>query len=200
MPSQRLPARRARRICSRMRSLLLLSSVLFPLLAIGLPASAQQAKHPAAPAKPAPSSTGPKMLGKYDDWTAATHVEGGQTVCYAFTRAQNSAPTVAGRGDVVLTVTERPGGRDAVALSAGFAYAQGAEATLQIDQTGHALYTSQHSAFAREGAVVVAALQKGHQAVIRSPAPRNVQVVDTFSVKGFSAAYAAIVKACPPPR
>jgi invasion protein IalB len=185
-----------------MRASLVLSTVLLPILAVGLPASAQQAKHPAAPAaKPAPAgSTAPKKLGSYDDWTAATHVEGGQTVCYAFTRAQNSAPAVAGRGEVVLTVTERPNGRDAVALSAGFAYAQGAEATLQIDQAGHALYTSQRSAFARDGAVVVAALQKGHQAIARSPGPRNVQVVDNFSLKGFSAAYAAILKACPPPR
>jgi invasion protein IalB len=184
-----------------MRSLLFLSSILLPVLVIGLPVSAQPAKHPAAPAaKPAPSGTAPKKLGSYEDWTAATHVEGGQTVCYAFTRAQNSAPAVAGRGDVVLTVTERPNGRDAVALSAGFAYAQGAEATLQIDQAAHALYTSQRSAFARDGGAVVAALQKGHQAVARSPAPRNVQVVDNFSLKGFSAAYAAIVKACPPSR
>ena len=49
--------------------------------------------HPAA-ARPAthPAPTAPKAIGKFDDWTAATHQEGGQTVCYAFTRAATSTP------------------------------------------------------------------------------------------------------------
>ena len=71
--------------------------------------------HP-APAHPAPAAAGPTSIGKFDDWTAATHQESGQTVCYAFTRAQSSSPAVPGRGPVILTVTERPSGRDAVAI------------------------------------------------------------------------------------
>ena len=55
-------------------------------------------------------------------------------MCYAFTRAQSSAPAVPGRGDVVLTVTERTGGRDAVAISAGFAYAANAAVAVNVDQ------------------------------------------------------------------
>ncbi len=78
----------------------------------------------------------PRAIGKFEDWTAATHQEAGQTVCYAFTRAASSTPPLPGRGDVVLTVTQRPGGaRDAVAISAGFAYAANAEVTLQVEAT-----------------------------------------------------------------
>ena len=117
-------SRRPPYLCAHARIpvlLLVLGLAVSPCL--GLPASAQTSKtkpaHTAAPA-------GPKAIGKFDDWTAATNKEAGQTVCYAFTRAQSSAPAVPGRGDVVLTVTERPGGRDAVAISAGFAYAANA--------------------------------------------------------------------------
>lgn len=155
-------------------------------------------------AQPAQGGTttlpGPKQLGKFEDWTAATHSEGGQTVCYAFVRAGNSTPAVPGRGDVVLTVTQRPTGRDAVAISAGFAYPQNAEVAVQVDQTALNFYTSARSAFAREGAAAVAAFQRGRQASARSPGPRNVPVVDVFSLRGFAAAYAATVKACPPAR
>ncbi len=80
---------------------------------------------PPSPRKPKPSAAkpeGPKAIGRFEDWTAATNSEAGQTVCYAFVRATNSAPALPGRGDVVLTVTERPSGRDAVAISAGFPY------------------------------------------------------------------------------
>ena len=151
-------------------------------------------------AAPPARAAAPKKLGGFEDWTAATHQEGGQLVCYAFTRVHNSTPALPGRSEVVLTVTERPAGRDAVALSAGFPYAAGAEVTMQVDQANHTLYTSGRSAFARDGAILVAAMQKGRGVVARSPGPNKAQVVDNFSLKGFAQAYAAIVKACPAPK
>ena len=175
-----------------MRQSLLVTSLLAAGLLAAMPAMAQP-RH--APAKPAGAA--PKKLGGFEEWTAATHQEGGQLVCYAFTRAHNSTPAVPGRAEVVLTVTERPGGRDAVALSAGFPFAPGAEVTMQVDQASHTLYTSGRSAFARDGAVLVAAMQKGRGVVARSPGPNKSQIVDSFSLKGFGPAYAAMVKACP---
>ena len=152
----------------------------------------------AARAQPKAAAAGPKELGKYDDWIAATHQEAGQPTCYAFVRAKNSLPALPGRGEVVLTVTERPSGRDWVAISAGFHYAKDAAVTVQVGTTGLDFYTSQTDAFARDGKTAVTAFQHGEQALARSPGPRNGEViVDTFSLRGFSAAYAAINKACP---
>ncbi len=160
------------------------------LLCLALPAFAQT--------RPAHAWATPRAIGKFDDWTAATHQEAGQTVCYAFSRASNSSPALPGRGDVVLTVTQRPGGsRDSVALSAGFTYAAGATMTIQVDQTSLPFYTAQRSAFARDGHTTIAALERGRQAVAKSPGPRNTPVTDTFSLRGFSPAYVAINKACP---
>jgi hypothetical protein len=141
---------------------------------------------------------GPEAIGTFDDWIAATNKEAGETVCYAFTRARASTPSLRGRGDVVLTVTERQGGRDAVAISAGFSYAANATAKFLVDTTPFDFYTAQRSAFARDGRAVVTAMQRGRQAVSHSPGPKGAEVVDTFSLRGFSAAYAAINKRCPP--
>jgi hypothetical protein len=171
--------------------------VLFAFLALATlapPAAAQTVK---PPTKTHATPAGPKAIGKFDDWTAATNKEAGQTVCYAFTRVQTSAPPVAGRGDVVLTVTERSGGRDAVALSAGFAYAANAAVSVVVDQQPSLdFYTAQRSAFARDGHAAVQAFLKGRQVVAHSPGPKAA-VSDTFSLRGFNAAYAAIAKACP---
>ena len=161
------------------------------LLLFAGPALAQK-----PPAKPPVAAT-PKAIGKFDDWQAATHTEGGQTVCYAFTRVQNSAPSVAGRGDVVLTVTQRPNLRDAVAMRAGFAYAPNAEVQVLADAATLAFYTAQRTAFARDGRAAVAAFQKAGKAVAKSPGPRATAVADTFSMRGFGRAYDAINKACP---
>ena len=164
-------------------------------LLLAIPAAAAETKKTPPPTHKSAAPAGPKMIGRFDDWTAATHTESGQSVCYAFSRVQSSAPALPGRGPVVLTVTERPAGRDAVAIEAGLTYAANATVTLQVDQTGLDFYTSGRNAFARDGKAAVAAFTKGSRAIARSPAPH--EVTDSFSLKGFSQAYAAIVKACP---
>ena len=177
-----------------MRLLLILGAC--AMAAAPTAAALAQAK-PARPAAKSTKAAGPKSIGKFDDWQAATHGESGQTVCYAFTRAQSSAPAVAGRGDVVLTVTQRPTGRDAVAISAGFAYPANAEVQVQADKTELAFYTNARSAFARDGRAAAAAFVSANKAVAKSPGPKSGTVTDTFSLRGYSAAYAAINKACP---
>ena len=186
-------------LCGMRSVLLLLLVASGATAALIKPALAQprQARSP-APRAAHPAPAAPRAIGTFEDWTAATHQEAGQTVCYAFTRAAVSSPPLQGRGDVVLTVTQRPGGaRDAVAISAGFAYAPNAEVTLQIDGTTLPFYTSQRSAFARDGHAVVGSFERGRQAVAKSPGLRNTVVTDTFNLRGFSPAYAAINKACP---
>ena len=172
------------------------ATVLGCVLLATVPALAQQ--KPAKPSHPASAPlNAPKAIGRFDDWEAATHVEAGQTVCYAFTYAQSSVPALPGRDKVVLTVTQRPSGRDAVAISAGFAYAANAAVAVQVDRATFDFYTAQRSAFARDGHAAVLAFEKAGSAVARSPAPHDAEVADTFSLKGFTAAYAAINKACP---
>ena len=191
MSAPRLFRLRSGRISARMNTRF--ACCLIPALLLALPAAAVESKKPAAAAHATPA--GPKSIGKFDDWTAATHQESGSPVCYAFTRVQTSAPAMTGRGPVVLTVTERATGRDAVAIEAGFAYAPNATVTVQVDQAGLEFYTAGRDAFARDGKAAVAAFGKGSRAIARSPAPK--EVTDTFSLKGFGDAYKAIVKACP---
>lgn len=177
---------------------LLLVSLLLPVSAAGAAETKPPAKPAAAPVAAKPSTAKPAAIGKFEDWTAATNTEAGQKVCYAFVRASGSTPSVPGRGEVVLTVTQRPQGRDAVAISAGFAYPANAAVTVAVETTILEFYTSQRSAFARDGGASVKAFMRGRQVVAKSPQAKGPAVTDTFSLKGFSAAYAAITKACPP--
>jgi len=176
-------------------ALLAAALLLAPLpMADGTALAAAQTAKPAA--KP-PAAPGPKSIGMFEDWQAATLAEGGQTVCYAFTRAKTSAPAIPGRGEVVLTVTQRASVRDAVALSAGFEYAANAAVEVEIDKAKLEFYTAKRSAFARDGHQVTVALAKAGRVTAKSPHPQKTSVTDTFSLKGFSKAYDAINKACP---
>jgi len=173
------------RISQGMRTIpFVLALALLPLAALAAPAKA-----PDAPPR--------KSIGSFDDWQAATNVEAGQTVCYAFTRGKAPSRKLPGRGDVVLTVTHRGTERDEVALSAGFAYGANASVVVQADKQSFAFYTAQRYAFARDRQAVVAVLQKSSTITARSPVPKAADMIDSFSLKGFKAAYEAINKACP---
>lgn len=172
-----------------MRGFPVLALLLAPFLPVA-DAAAQQAK--------------PHKLGDYQSWTAAAMGEGGQKVCYAFTRA-TKAEGVPGRSpnNVMLVVTHRPQGRDQVALQAGYTYPRngnesGDPVQVTVGSRSLGFFTSGSSAFAREGHAAVATLRGGSQAVARGPAPNGKgQASETFSLSGFGAAYEAISKECP---
>lgn len=161
-------------------------SLLAALLLAVAPAAAQQAGQPS-------------RLGDFDAWTAVTYTEGGQRVCYAFTRAR-SIDGVPGRtaANVMLLVTHRANQRDQVAIRPGYTFARGAETVLVVGNATLPFFTVQDTAFARDGAAVVAALRGGREAVSRGPGPNNRGVAaDVFPLQGFAAAHAAITRACP---
>lgn len=152
----------------------------------------------AAPAA-AQQGSRPTRLGDFQSWTAVTHTEAGQRVCYAFTRAR-SIDGVPGRmaPNVMLLVTHRTDQRDQVAVRPGYTFARGAEAALVVGNASLPFFTANDTAFARDGAAVVAALRGGKEALSRGPGPNNRGVsADVFPLQGFTAAYAAITRACP---
>ncbi|WP_291297813.1 hypothetical protein [Elioraea sp.] len=184
------------------------------LLALALPAMAQQApQRPAQPAQPQsgqpqrpaqpqaqPQAGGPTSIGRFDDWEAATLSERGQKVCYAFTRAAASAPAVQGRGEVVLVLTHRGRSRDEVAIRAGYTFPANAEPSGTVEASGGnvalAFFSAGEAAFARDRAAAVNAFERGRALRLTSPGPRGGNVVDMFSLRGFSAARRAINEAC----
>jgi hypothetical protein len=156
------------------------------------------------PAAEAAAQQGPQKIGEFQSWTAATHAEGGEKVCYAFTRATRSegVPNRA-PNNVLLVVTHRPKGRDQVALQAGYAYPRdsggGDPVKVSVGGTSLGFYTSGGSAFARDNKAALAALRGGREAVARGPLPNGGrgQATDAFSLAGFVAALTAISRECP---
>ncbi len=158
------------------------------------------------PAADAAAQQNPQKIGEFQSWTAATHAEGGQKVCYAFARAArsegvpNRAPSSA-----LLVVTHRPKGRDQVALQPGYAYPRNADGgnpvQVSVGSTKVGFYTSGGSAFARDNKAALSALRNGREAVARGPLPNGGrgQATDTFPLAGFSAALEAISRECPAP-
>src|SRR5829696_8443849 len=122
----------------------------------------------------------------------ATDAEGGQKVCYAFTRATRSEGVPnRSANTVLLVVTHRPKGRDQVALQSGYAYPRNADGgnpvQVSVGGTNLGFYTSGSSAFARDNKAALATLKGGREAVARGPLPNGGrgQTSDAFSLAGF---------------
>ena len=146
-------------------------------------------------ATPVPAlAAGPTSLGVFADWTSAQYDAGGARVCYAFTRAIGSAKTPSA---AMIIVSERSTSRDEVVVNATSAYPAKAEVAVQIDkQPPLSFYTAGKSAFSRDGRATVIGMQKG-DAATASWDRKDGKHTEKFSLAGFSAAYGAIVKACP---
>jgi invasion protein IalB len=148
----------------------------------------------------ASAATGPVPLGPdggaFGDWTAAKYKTGAAKVCYAFTNAQSSKPSLAGRSNVLLTVTERKASHDEVTLTAGFTYPANAKVALDVKGLTVKFYTKGGNAFTTDGPNAVAAFEKTDTATVTSTGPTGATVVDIFSLKGFTNAFKAVVKAC----
>ncbi len=188
--SQRSHISRAMRAPPSLTVTLALALALTVLPALAAPRHSA-AEHEAA------TTAAPKQLGQYGDWTAATYQQNGQTVCYAFTRAKATLPAQSGSVAPILTVTDRAGSHDEVAITTDFTYPKNATVTVQVDQTGLDFYTAAKDAFAHDNRAATAALKHGSEAIARGPGPKGAKLTDTYSLKGFSAAYEAIGKACP---
>lgn len=146
---------------------------------------------------PALAQDGPRLLRVIGQWSVAVDVQDGQKLCYAYTSPTRMSHR---RGDVYLSVSHGAQGRNQVVLNAGYRYPRGASVTATVGQTRLPFYTDGDGAFARNGLATVAAFRAGSEAVVQGPRaagrPRGV-VTDTFSLRGFSAAYSAISRECP---
>jgi hypothetical protein len=145
---------------------------------------------------PALAQNSPRLLGDFGQWTAAVTRERGQKLCYAFTRPTRMSHR---RSDVYLMVSHLGARRNDVALAADYRYPRAARVRVSVGRTALPFEAEGTSAFAVNGAAAVAAFRRGQVAVAEGPrrSGRSGTVTDTFSLRGFTAAYNAISRECP---
>lgn len=151
---------------------------------------------PAAALAAGPAALGPNG-GKFGDWTAATYGTGDAKICYAFASPRSSTPTIASRGKVMLTVTDRKGSPHEVSLTSGYNYPKDAKVSLAVGSKSFDFFTQDNVAFTSSGGDAVAAFEAGSTTTATGPGPHGHPVTDQFSLTGFSDAYKAITAACP---
>lgn len=151
-------------------------------------------------AAPALAQT-PEHLGKHRDWDAFTFMEGDKIACYMASRPTREEGQYTSRGDVYLLVTHRTSDntRDVVSLVTGYTYKEDSVTEAQVGNATFSLFTVGDTAYSRndeDDQRIVAAMKAGAEMSVKGVSARGTETVDTFSLRGFTAAYNQMTAAC----
>jgi len=146
----------------------------------------------------------PRKLSTHQDWDAMVAGSGSSKVCYVISVPKKTWISRKGaiRGDIYMTVSHRPafGVTDEVNVVVGYPIRQGSEARISVDgQKNYQFFTEGSGAWAydpKDDRSVVAAMKAGINLEVRATSQRGTNTRDTFSLRGFTAAYNAASRAC----
>ena len=160
---------------------------LVALLAFAVPASAQE----------------PKPAGTFGNWTAYTYKTRKGPVCYIVSQPVKSELSRKGasRDPAYFLVTHRPGDkvRGEVSTIIGYPFRKNSMPTVTIDGKTFRLFAVDDGAWTDSPAMdrkIVAAMKKGRTMVVKGVSQRGTQSVDTYSLKGVTAALRKIDELC----
>ena len=147
------------------------------------------------------SSAYAETLGVHDAWSAFKTTESDGDVCYIGAEPEKAEGNYDKRGETYLLVTQRPSVKelDVVSLRAGYEYDKGSDVSVKIGSTTFSLFTAEGHAWARDPATdkaIVSAMKHGSTMVVKGVSWRGTKTTDTYSLKGFTAAYNASRAAC----
>lgn len=142
-------------------------------------------------------------LGNFGAWYAFTQGEGQDKLCYMVAAPIQSLGEIPNRGEVGLIVTHQMGGkvRDQVSVALGFAPHKTRYTKAKVDKGSNILMrlVDGDRVWIREAKVdrqLVARMKTGQHLVVTGMSSDGVASQDTFSLEGFTRAYAAISQAC----
>lgn len=137
------------------------------------------------------------------DWNVFT--EESPKECWGVSKPKETVNTRDGqpvsvrRGDILLFVTFRPGKPGEISFTGGYPFASGSTVDVSIDGQNFQLFTDGEWAWpgsAEDDAKVLAAMKAGTNAVLTARSGKGTQTVDSFSLRGFTAAMEDAEKRC----
>jgi len=147
----------------------------------------------------------PTPIDKFSDWIAQTYDDSGKTLCYATSSPKKQTGNFKSRGNPYIAVTHAPqsGVRDQVSYIAGYEIKANTPVTLVIGKQSFTLPVLQKDrAWAKDAdadKAMIEAMRKGNSLTVKGTSARGTDITDTYSLLGFSKAYAAIGTACKVP-
>jgi hypothetical protein len=150
---------------------------------------------------PAQAATDQTFLGQHGNWYTYHLKEASGLACYMVSKPVRTRGKFKKRGDVFAFITHRPkeGKRDVVNFQAGYTYKAKSTVTVSMGDKSFLLITSKDTAWSKKPAddkSMIKSMIKGNLMAAKGSPPRGGQITDTYSLRGFTAAYKKITRAC----
>jgi len=140
------------------------------------------------------------------DWNVFTEpAEGTAAECWGVSKPKETVNTRDGqpvsvrRGDILLFVTFRPGKPGEISFTGGYPFAAGSTVEVQVEGTSFQMFSDGEWAWpgsADDDVKLLTALKAGTSASLTARSGKGTQTVDTFSLRGFTAAMEDAAKRC----
>ena len=136
-----------------------------------------------------------------NNWSAFGPSPGKNKVCYIASAPIKEKGNYKRRDDTYVLVSHRPTEkkRDIFELRAGYTYKKNSKVVLNIDGQKYELFTSRGTAWAKTSKIdqkIARAMKRGHKMTVTGTSSRGTKTFDTYSLKGFTAAYNTIGVNC----
>jgi invasion protein IalB len=174
-------------------------ALLFGAMSIALAAATVSVT--SAAAEDVDSRGEPSLEGAYNDWSLYGLQENGSLTCYLSSGLERSSDNVARRRPAVVLITNRPaeGRKGVVSVDPGYIYEDGSSVLMTIGRRQFHLYARGGQAWAEDGddQQIIAAIRGGSTLVVTGRMKDGLATTDTFSLRGFGTALAALDRTCP---
>ncbi|GGA37059.1 invasion associated locus B family protein [Pelagibacterium lentulum] len=140
-------------------------------------------------------------LGTFDYWTAWSDTGQSGKICYISSTPQTMEPSNVNRGAIHFMVTFRPDKRNEVATIVGYPiHESNPNASASVDGRSYPMVTSDNAAWlasVEDEPGFVQAMRAGSSMVVRATSQRGTNTVDTYSLRGVTAALNKVIEECP---
>jgi hypothetical protein len=142
-----------------------------------------------------------ERIGDFTDWSAFKAQENGDPVCFVVSRPKQDEGNYTNRGDIYAMVAQRPAEDrlDEATFIAGYTFREGSPVEVTIGDNEFVLFTQNDGAWAPDDATnraLVQAMIRGLEMTVEGTSSRGTDTRDTYSLRGFTAAYEAARQAC----
>ena len=141
------------------------------------------------------------FLGQNDQWEAFSNQQAGKIVCYIGSEPTDMRGKYNKRGASYAMVTHRPSEKslNVVSIKAGYQHMADSKVKVIIGKYQFKLFTADGWAFAHDSKAdnaLVKAMMRGAEMIVKGVSSRGTSTTDRYSLKGFTAAYRTIGRAC----
>ena len=141
------------------------------------------------------------LINGFEDWYVFSIKQNNANVCFLSSKATKSMGNYSKRGEVLFIVTHRPAEKEfgVINFRTGYVFKESLDAMITIGDHKFSLFTQGSDGWAKDSETdkaIVKSMIHGSKMFIDGTSSRGTKTMDTFSLKGFTAAYKAASKAC----